>query len=161
MELDAPVGPIDEPIPAVGMHIEEAKSEFLPEFKDQDPANPDYVGFGRRCEDAARSLLSAADLGAVSLRDHPLVAKANLVARLNTRQYSDTDMVRRCQDLWATIRVTPRPPPSLIHSMDLAVEGGDGTLYVGAENDRRGRKRMRTAYVEMSNHANHFTAPSE
>mgnify|MGYP006863143554 CR=1 FL=1 len=82
-------------------------------------------------------------------RDHPLVAKANLAARLNNPRYSDADMVKRCQDLWATIRVTPRQPPALIHSMDIAVEGGDGTMYVGAENDRRGRKRMRTAFVEL------------
>jgi hypothetical protein len=120
------------------------------EFKDQDPNNPANFGldtFGRRCQDAGMTLLRCDDLATVSLRDHPLVMKANVLAWMHSKQNVITATNDRSRDLWATIRLTPRPPPSIVHSLDLAVEGADGTLYVGADNDRRGRKRMRTAYV--------------
>ena len=121
-----------------------------PEFKDQDPDNPVnsvLTTFGNRCQAAGLNLLNQGNLATVSLRDHPMVMKANVLAWTNNNPRFANASSDRSHELWATIRLTPRPPPSMVHSLDLAVEGDDGTLYVGADNGRRGRKRMRTAYV--------------
>ena len=120
------------------------------EFKDQDPRHPDYASFGRRCEDAAMTLMCTPDLASVSLRNHPLTMMANRNAALPPPIPTDQESIARFREVWATISVTHgRPPPSLTKSMDISVADANGTVYVGADNERRGRKRQRKAYVSL------------
>jgi hypothetical protein len=116
------------------------------EFKDQDPNNPDYESFGRRCETAARTLLTTPDLASIGrLRDHPLAMRATAAAHV---WQSRVPIRGPAQDLWATISTSPRVADH-VSRMDDVVETSDGTMYVGMKNDRRGRKRQRLAVVEL------------